>query len=76
MVRSAKAPGQNSIGTGGQYSLGRNIVRNLKSQEIAAQMANDGAEAIGSSPDELAKALREDHARWANPVKDSGARAD
>ena len=24
MVRSAKAPGQNSIGTGGQYSLGRN----------------------------------------------------
>ncbi|MCE9638547.1 MAG: tripartite tricarboxylate transporter substrate binding protein [Betaproteobacteria bacterium] len=52
------------------------IVRNLKSQEIAAHMANDGAEAIGSSPDELAKALREDHARWAKPVKDSGARAD
>ena len=25
VVRSAKAPGQNSIGTGGQYSLGRNI---------------------------------------------------
>ncbi|MCX7137355.1 MAG: tripartite tricarboxylate transporter substrate binding protein [Proteobacteria bacterium] len=52
------------------------IVRNLKSQEIAAHMANDGAEAIGSSPAELAKALREDHARWAKPVKDSGARAD
>ena len=52
------------------------IVRNLKSQEIATHMANDGAEAIGSSPDELAKALREDHARWAKPVKDSGARAD
>ena len=52
------------------------IVRNLKSQEIAVHMANDGAEAIGSSPDELAKALREDHARWAKPVKDSGARAD
>ena len=51
-------------------------MRNLKSQEIAAQMANDGAEAIGSSLDELAKALREDHARWAKPVKDSGARAD
>jgi tripartite-type tricarboxylate transporter receptor subunit TctC len=52
------------------------IVRNLKSPEIAAHMANDGAEAIGSSPDELAKALREDHARWAKPVRDSGARAD
>ncbi len=57
-------------------NINAEIVRNLKSQEIAAHMANDGAEAIGSSPDELAKALREDHARWAKPVKDSGARAD
>ena len=52
------------------------IVRNLKTPEIAAHMANDGAEVIGSSPEELAKALREDYARWAKPVKDSGARAD
>ena len=52
------------------------IVRNLKTPEIAAHMASDGAEVIGSSPEELAKALREDHARWAKPVKDSGARAD
>lgn len=52
------------------------IVRNLKTPEIAAHMANDGAEAIGSSPEELAKALRDDYARWAKPVKDSGARAD
>ena len=52
------------------------IVRNLRSPEVAAHMAADGAEIIGSSPEELAKALRDDYARWAQPVKDSGARAD
>jgi len=52
------------------------IVRNLRSPEVAAHMAADGAEVIGSSPEELAKALRDDYARWAQPVKDSGARAD
>jgi len=51
-------------------------VRNLRSPEVAAHMAADGAEIIGSSPEELAKALRDDYARWAQPVKDSGARAD
>jgi hypothetical protein len=39
-------------------------------------MAADGAQAIGSTPEELAKALREDFARWAKPVKDSGARVE
>ena len=38
--------------------------------------ASDGAEAVGSSPEGLAKAIREDLARWAQPVKQSGARAD
>ena len=52
------------------------VVRNLRSPEVAAHMAADGAEIIGSSPEELAKALRDDYARWAQPVKDSGARAD
>ena len=52
------------------------VVRNLRSPEVAAHMAADGAEVIGSSPEELAKALRDDYARWAQPVKDSGARAD
>jgi tripartite-type tricarboxylate transporter receptor subunit TctC len=52
------------------------LVRNLKSAEVASHMAADGAQAIGSTPEELAKALREDYARWAKPVKDSGARVE
>jgi tripartite-type tricarboxylate transporter receptor subunit TctC len=56
--------------------LNAELVRNLKSAEVAAHMAADGAEVIGSSPAELAKTLRDDYARWAKPVKDSGARVD
>jgi len=36
----------------------------------------DGAEVIGSTPEEVTRSLREDFARWARPVRDSGARAD
>jgi tripartite-type tricarboxylate transporter receptor subunit TctC len=56
--------------------LNTELVRSLKTPEVAAHMAADGAEVIGSSPEALARALREDHARWAKPVRDSGARAD
>ncbi len=56
--------------------LNAELVRNLKSPEVAVHMAADGAEAIGSSPQELAKALREDFERWARPVKESGAKVD
>jgi tripartite-type tricarboxylate transporter receptor subunit TctC len=52
------------------------ITRKLKDPEIATRMANDGAEVIGASSVDTLKMLREDHARWAKPVKDSGARAD
>ena len=31
---------------------------------------------MGTTPAELGRMLREDFARWAKPVKDSGARAD
>ena len=56
--------------------LNAELVRNLKTPEVAAHMAADGAEVIGSTPDELAKALRDDFARWEKPVRDSGARVD
>jgi tripartite-type tricarboxylate transporter receptor subunit TctC len=56
--------------------LNAELVRNLKTPEVAAHMAADGAEVIASSPDGLATALRADFARWAKPVKDSGARVD
>ena len=56
--------------------LNAELVRNLKSPEVGAHMATEGAEVIGSSSAELARALRDDFARWAKPVRDSGARVD
>jgi tripartite-type tricarboxylate transporter receptor subunit TctC len=56
--------------------LNAQLVRSLKTPEVAVHMAADGAEVIASSPEELAKSLREDYERWAKPVKDSGARVD
>ena len=56
--------------------LNKEIVAKLKDPEMSARMASDGAEVIASSPDEAAKMVRDDLERWAQPVKDSGARAD
>jgi tripartite-type tricarboxylate transporter receptor subunit TctC len=56
--------------------LNSEIVRILKSEDMKARMAADGAEVVGSTPEELAKWIRDDLARWAKPVKYSGARAD
>lgn len=56
--------------------LNKEIVAKLKDPETAARMVADGAEVIGSTPEEVTRSLREDFARWAKPVRDSGARAD
>jgi len=56
--------------------LNKDIVSKLKEPETSARMVADGAEVIGSSPEEVTRSLREDFARWAKPVKDSGAKAD
>jgi tripartite-type tricarboxylate transporter receptor subunit TctC len=56
--------------------LNKEIVTKLKDPEMAARMASDGAEVIASSPDEAVKMVGDDLKRWAQPVKDSGARAD
>lgn len=58
------------------HKLNAEIVRHLQSDDMKSRMAADGSEVIGSSPDELAAWIRNDLARWAKPVKDSGARAD
>jgi tripartite-type tricarboxylate transporter receptor subunit TctC len=56
--------------------LSGEIVRQLQNADMKTKMAADGAEVIGSTPEELAAWLRADLARWAKPVKDSGARID
>jgi tripartite-type tricarboxylate transporter receptor subunit TctC len=56
--------------------LNSEIVRHLNSDDMKSRMAADGAEVIGSTPDELAKWIRDDLARWAKPVRDAGAKAE
>jgi len=56
--------------------LNADIVRHLANDEMRARMAADGAEVIASTPEVLGTLIRDDLARWAKPVKDSGARVD
>ena len=62
----------------------RDIVRTLAaavakvahSPEMRKKLVEQGAEPVGSSPEEFDRQLREEVARWAEVVKVSGARAD
>ncbi len=44
--------------------------------DVKERMSGEGAEAIGSTPEELAKRIKDDIAKWADVVRSSGARAD
>jgi len=48
----------------------------LKDPAFSAHMAADGAEVIAASIADSERMLKEDYARWAKPVKDSGAQVD
>ncbi len=48
----------------------------LKAAELKALLNAQGADAAGGTPEEFAAIIRQDFAKWAKVVKDSGARAD
>lgn len=56
--------------------LAEGIARTARDPEIRKRMLEQGAEPVGNTPEEFAKLLREEVARWAEVVKISGARAD
>ena len=56
--------------------LADGIARTTRDPEIRKRMLEQGAAPVGSTPEEFAKLLREEVARWAEVVKISGARAD
>ncbi len=56
--------------------LADGIVRATRDPEVRRRMLEQGAEPVGSTPEEFAKLLREEVARWAEVVKISGARAE
>ena len=44
--------------------------------DVKERLSGEGAEAIGSTPEELAKRIKDDIAKWADVVRSSGATAD
>lgn len=56
--------------------LNHEIVRLLGLAGVKEQIAKQGFEIVGNSPEQFAVFLREENAKWARIVKESGARAD
>ena len=56
--------------------LNREIVRVLDLPDVKERFLNAGVEAVGSSPGELAAAIKADMARWGKVIKDAGIKAD
>jgi tripartite-type tricarboxylate transporter receptor subunit TctC len=52
------------------------VIGATRDPEIRKRMLEQGANPVGSTPEEFGKLLREEVARWAEVVKVSGARAD
>ena len=57
-------------------TLARAIARAARDSEVRKRMLEQGAAPVGNTPEEFAKLLRAEVARWAEVVKASGARAE
>lgn len=56
--------------------LNRDFVATLNEPDLRDRMSNQGIELVASSPDEFARFIQAEHAKWARAVKISGARLD
>jgi tripartite-type tricarboxylate transporter receptor subunit TctC len=56
--------------------LNHDIARAVQLPELKQRLAADGADPIGSSPEEFADYLRAEIARWTKVVKAAGIKAD
>jgi len=52
------------------------VRRILKMPDVAKRLADNGLDAVGSTPEELATYQKAEITKWAKVVKDSGAKAD
>ncbi len=52
------------------------VIRASRDAEMRKRLHEQGAEPVGSTPEQFAKFMREEIARWSDVVKVSGARAD
>jgi tripartite-type tricarboxylate transporter receptor subunit TctC len=56
--------------------LNREVVRAVRAPDVKERLLAEGAEPVGSTPDELAAYVRREIARWSAVVKATGMRAD
>ncbi|HKB63116.1 MAG TPA: tripartite tricarboxylate transporter substrate binding protein [Burkholderiales bacterium] len=56
--------------------LNREIVAILHLPEVVERLSGQGAEALGSTPEEFAAYIRSESVKWAKVVRDSGAKAE
>jgi tripartite-type tricarboxylate transporter receptor subunit TctC len=57
-------------------TLGDATARAARAPDLRQKLVDQGAEPVGNPPEEFARLLREDVAKWAEIVKVSGAKAD
>lgn len=56
--------------------LNREIVRVLNSAEVKERFFNSGVETVGSSPAQLAAAVKSEMAKWGKLIRDAGIREE
>jgi len=57
-------------------TLSNAVIRAARDAEMRKRLQEQGAEPVGSTPEDFARFMRDEVARWAEVVKVSGARAD
>lgn len=56
--------------------LNADLNKALKDAELQKKLSDQGADVAGSTPEQFAKLIRDDMARWGKIVKESGAKVD
>lgn len=52
------------------------VVRALKTADVKQRLANDGADPVGSTPEEFGAFIRAETTKWAKMIKDIGIRPE
>jgi tripartite-type tricarboxylate transporter receptor subunit TctC len=56
--------------------LQQEVVRALGESDVRARLTAEGSRPIGSTPDELAQRLKDEHAKWSKTIKAAGIKVD
>ena len=56
--------------------LHREIVKVLQQPDVISRIEHDGAEAVGSSPQQFAAHIKAEHEKWSRVIKNAGIKGD